>query len=338
MSGRPKPMNRRQFLHHVSALVAFTFPFNPMDSRNQYNTMNEKFDVIIVGGSYAGLSAAMTLGRALRKVLIVDAGKPANRFTPHSHNFITHDGKPPGEIAALARNQVDEYASVERITGFVMSAVKEDQGFSIPLDNGAVYTCSKLIFATGIIDILPDIPGFSDCWGKSMLHCPYCHGFEVRHEKTGILGNGDYAFEFASLISNWTNDLTVFTNGASVLTSEQTAALSRHNIPIVETKIKTLHHAMGYLSKVSFENGEVMPLTALYARPAFRQHSDVPLQLGCELTPDGYIKIDGSQKTTVPGVYACGDNVTRLRTVANAVSMGTAAGMMVNKELILENF
>jgi thioredoxin reductase len=313
-------------------------PFNSKHSTNPDILMEENFDVIIVGGSYAGLSAAMTLGRALRNVLVVDAGKPANRFTPHSHNFLTHDGKPPGEIAALARMQVDAYPTVKRRNGFVIHVEKEYAGFRVRLENGSTYTCRKLIFATGITDVLPDIPGFSDCWGKSVLHCPYCHGYEVRHEKTAILGNGDYAFEFGALISNWTRDLTIFTNGASSLTADQTLTLSKHNIPIVDAKIKALRHTDGNLDGVIFENGESTPLSVIYSRPPFKQHSDVPMQLGCELTEDGYIKTDSAQKTTVPGVFACGDNATRLRTVSNAVSLGTIAGIMVNKELVHECF
>lgn len=300
--------------------------------------MKEKFDVIIAGGSYAGLSAAMALGRALRKVLVIDGGKAANRFTPHSHNFITHDGRSPGEIAALARQQVDKYPTVKRMDGFVVRAGKEPLGFAVQLDSGETYHSRKLVFATGIIDRLPDIPGLSDCWGKSVLHCPYCHGYEVRNTKTGIIGNGDYAFEFGALISNWTPELSVFTNGASTLSPEQKAKLNSHGIQIIEHKIKTLRHEGGYVKGIEFENGESAALSALYTRPDFRQHCDVPEQLGCELTQEGYIKTDASQQTTVAGVYACGDNVTRIRTVANAVAMGTTAGMMVNKELILESF
>jgi len=171
-----------------------------MNSKNQDNHMKEKLDVIIVGGSYAGLSAAMALGRAMRKVLIIDGGKPANRFTPHSHNFITHDGRTPGEIAEMARKQVDAYPSIKRIDGFVVSAEKVNHEFVVHLGSGQTYTSRKLIFATGIIDQMPDIPGFSECWGKSVLHCPYCHGYEVRDEATGILGNGDYGYEFSGLI------------------------------------------------------------------------------------------------------------------------------------------
>lgn len=337
-AGTQESMGRRAFLRQLGILTAAAIPPFPMEFKVKNESMKEKFDVMIVGGSYAGLSAAMALGRALRKVLLVDAGKPANRFTPYSHNFITHDGKRPHEIAALARQQVEQYPSVKPIAGSVVSAAKADQEFVVGLDSGAHYTVSKLIFATGIVDLMPDIPGFSDCWGKSVLHCPYCHGYEVRNEKTGIIGNGDYAFEFGSLISNWTRELTIFTNGSSTITAEQKAKLRHHNIPIVEDKIQALHHDRGYLKGIAFENGSSTAITALYTRPAFKQHSEVPMQLGCELTPEGYVKIDSAHRTTVAGVYACGDNVTRLRTVANAVAMGTTTGIMVNKDLILENF
>lgn len=301
-------------------------------------TMREKFDVIIIGGSYAGLSAGLALGRSLRKVLIVDGGNPANRFTPYSHNFITHDGRPPNEIAALARQQVRAYTSVKQIAGLVVHAAKEEHGFTVTLGNGDAYMSSKLIIATGIIDLLPDIPGFADLWGRSVLHCPYCHGYEARGEITGLIANGDNAFEFGSLLSNWTQHLTLFTNGASTLTSDQTAMLERHTIKVVETKIRNLEQEKDNLTGIALENGEVFNLSTVYARPAFRQHNEVPFLLGCEMTPDGYINIDGLQKTSVPGVYACGDNSSRIRTVANAVSMGTTAGMMVNKELIMEKF
>jgi len=337
-AGHQALLGRRAFLQQFTALMAVGIPHFPMDSKVNSKRMKEKFDVIIVGGSYAGLSAAMALGRALRNVLLIDAGKPANRFTPYSHNFITHDGRRPDEIATLARQQVAKYSSVKQAEGFVVSAEKVDQDFIVGLDTGTQFASTKLIFATGIVDLMPAIPGFADCWGKSVLHCPYCHGYEVRNTRTGILGNGDYAFEFGSLISNWTRELTIFTNGGSTITAEQKAKLSIHHILIVEDKIQALHHAQGYLKSIAFENGTSILITTLYTRPEFKQHTNLPGQLGCELTPEGYIKIDSSHKTTVPGVYACGDNVTRLRTVSNAVAMGTVAGMMANKDLITETF
>jgi thioredoxin reductase len=195
-----------------------------------------------------------------------------------------------------------------------------------------------LIFATGIKDEMPNIKGFSECWGISALHCPYCHGYEVRNETTGILGNGDYGFEFSKLISNWTKDLTLFTNGKSILTVEQSAILERNHIRIVEKEIGELEHIHGQLQNIIFKDGSKKIVKAIYTRLPFDQHCQIPKQLGCELTVDGYIKIDATFQTTINGIFASGDNVTRMRTVANAVAMGTATGMMVNKELVEEKF
>src|SRR5688572_21015675 len=166
------------------------------------------FDVIIIGGSYAGLAAGMALGRALRKVLIIDSGEPCNRQTPHSHNFLTHDGRPPGEIAKLARQQVQLYNTIRFLQGVAALGIKTEGGFEITQDSGEIFGAKKLIFATGIRDIMPDIDGFKSSWGISVLHCPYCHGYEVRNQRTGILGNGENGFELTKLISNWTKDLT----------------------------------------------------------------------------------------------------------------------------------
>jgi thioredoxin reductase len=301
-------------------------------------TDQKDFDVILIGGSYSGLAAAMALGRALKRVLVIDSGEPCNRQTPHSHNFLTHDGKTPKEISILAREQVQKYDTIKFFNGLATKGAKTENGFSIQTASGDTFTARKLIFATGIRDIMPDMNGFAECWGISVLHCPYCHGYEVRNEPTGILGNGEYGFEFSVLISNWTKELTLFTNGKSTLTSEQTESLSIHHIDIVEKEFETLEHISGQLQRIIFKDGTVSIIKAVYTRPPFEQHCSIPESLGCELTQDGYIKIDASQKTTVYGVYACGDNTTRIRTVANAVAMGTTAGMIVNKEIIFEKF
>lgn len=296
------------------------------------------FDVIIIGGSYSGLSAAMALGRALRKVLIIDSEKPCNRQTPYSHNFLTQDGKTPKEIATLAKQQVSMYDSVEFFKSLVIKSTKTENGFEVQTSSGDIFTASKLIFATGIKDKMPNIKGFSECWGISVLHCPYCHGYEVRNETTGILGNGDYGFEFSKLISNLTKDLTLFTNGESILTVEQSAILERHDIKIVEKEIAELEHINGQLQNILFKDGSKENMNALYTRLPFEQHCQITEQLSCELTEDGYIKIDATHKTTINGIFACGDNVSRMRTVANAVAMGTVTGMTVNKELVEEKF
>ena len=154
-------------------------------------------DVIIIGGSYSGLSAAMSLGRSLRNVLLIDGGQPCNAQTPYSHNFITQDGVPPAVIAGKARRQVLDYGTVEFISDFAVSGRKFPAGFSVTTRTGRTYEAKKLILATGIKDNLPDIKGFSECWGISVIHCPYCHGYEFRGKKTAILADGEKAFHLA---------------------------------------------------------------------------------------------------------------------------------------------
>ena len=167
----------------------------------------KNFDVIIVGGSYSGLSAAMSLGRSLREVLVIDSGLPCNRQTPYSHNFITQDGEKPAAISAKAKLQVALYKTIHFYNGLAVEAVKRENGFEISTKSGEVFSARKILFATGVKDLLPEIKGFGDCWGISVLHCPYCHGYEVKNEKTAFIANGEMAFEYAKLISNWTKDL-----------------------------------------------------------------------------------------------------------------------------------
>jgi thioredoxin reductase len=296
------------------------------------------YDAIIVGGSYSGLAAAMALGRALKQVLIIDSGKPCNAQTPHSHNFLTQDGNTPEGIAAVARLQVAHYKNVKFFKGLATTGRKMDDGFEIGLASGEVFRAGKLIFATGIRDLMPAIEGFAECWGISVIHCPYCHGYEVRGLRTGILANGEQAFDVARLISNWTKDLTVFTNGKTSLSDEQSLALQLHQITITEKEIQKLEHNNGHINTIFFKDGTKFTLSALYAPRPFEPQCRILETLGCDLTEDGYIKTNALQETSVPGIYACGDNSTRMRTVANAVAMGTAAGMSASKKIIFDQF
>jgi thioredoxin reductase len=326
---------RRGFLARAGlALTACALSF-PLKSFVKFNNMagNQVFDVIIVGGSYAGLSAAMALGRSLRKVLVIDSGKPCNRQTPHSHNFITQDGKAPAEIAEAARKQVLTYETVKFYEGLATQASETTEGFEIVTSAGDRFHTKKILFATGIIDQMPGIEGFSECWGISVLHCPYCHGYEVKHQHIGLLGNGEAAFELCKLISNWTSNLTLFTNGRSALSEMQNEIVRQHNINIVEKTIARLHHTNGNLDSVVFQDG-----SAIFARVGFSQHCNIPVQLGCELTEQGHLKTDDFHRTCVKGIYAAGDNTSFFRAVSVAVSAGTKAGIFINKELIDETF
>lgn len=300
--------------------------------------MNKHYEVIIVGGSAAGLAAAMSLGRALRQVLVIDSGLPCNRQTPHSHNFLTRDGETPANILLKAREELAVYQTVSFLEGTVSAAVKEEALFSIHTSAEETFTASKIIFATGVKNIMPAIPGFAECWGISVIHCPYCHGYEVRDQATGILANGDMAFELARLIFNWTKDITIFTNGPVSISPDQLLRLESHRILIDERPVAAIHHQDGMLSDIAFTDGSIHALNAIYARPAFEQHCKVPEQLGCALTEDGFIKVDELRKTSIPGIYAAGDNTTAMRSIASAVATGSFAGAMLNHELIAEQF
>ena len=299
---------------------------------------DKEYEVIIIGGSYAGLSAAMSLGRSLRNVLVIDSGKPCNAPTPHSHNFLTQDGKKPFDIASTARDQLALYDTVHFCNDLALKGERTATGFEIALKSADKVSGKKLIFATGIKDQLLDIPGFSACWGISVIHCPYCHGFEYRGKKTGILATGEAAVHYALLVSNLTKDLTILTNGEPDFSDEQMSKLRRHNITVIDSKVTEIEHEGGYLKNVILKEGLRVPLEALYFKPPFRQHSDIPEALGCELNEHGYIKIDQFQKTTVEGLFACGDNSSMMRSVANAVSAGNFTGAVVNKELATEQF
>lgn len=299
---------------------------------------NRSYEVIIIGGSYAGLSAAMALGRSLRSVLIIDSGLPCNRQTPYSHNFITHDGEKPQIIAKKAKEEVLNYPSVKFQKGMAVSGEKTVDGFEITTENGEIFKAEKLIFATGVEDIMPSIQGFSACWGISVIHCPYCHGYEFRRGKTAIMANGERALHLAGLVNNLSTDLTLLTPGKADFDSKQRTKLQQHDIALIEGEIDKIQHKNGWVQQLQLKDGRELAFDAIYAAIPFRQHSAIPAALGCELTEQGHIKIDNFQKTTIAGVFACGDNSSMMRSVSNAVATGNLAGAMVNKELVDERF
>ncbi|MFY7938408.1 MAG: NAD(P)/FAD-dependent oxidoreductase [Flavobacterium sp.] len=301
-------------------------------------TDDKNFDVIVIGGSYAGLSSAMALGRSLRNTLIIDNGKPCNIQTPHSHNFLTQDGKTPKEISTIAKQQVEKYETVKFYYGLATIGTKTENGFEIVCNNGDKFTSKKLIFATGIKDTMPDIKGFAECWGISVIHCPYCHGYEFRKKATGIFADGARGLHLASLVNNLSDNVTLLTNGKADFNDEQIFKLKKHNIEIIETTIAEIEHKNGNIKQVIFSDGTKKSFDALYASLPFTQHSDIPVSLGCELTEHGYIKVSSFQETNISGVFACGDNTNMMRSVANAVYSGNLTGAVVNGKLVEEKF
>lgn len=333
-------MTRREIIKQGSiATLIIALPL-PVTSFTKFNDMIDakNFEVIIIGGSYAGLSAAMALGRSLRNVLIIDNGKPCNRQTPHSHNFLTQDGRTPKEIASIAKQQVEQYSTVSFLDDFAINGRRTSVGFEIETKAGKVFTAKKIIFATGVKDLMPNIKGFSECWGISVIHCPYCHGYEHKAVKTAIMANGERAFHLASLVNNLTDDLTILTNGSMDFEEPQLKKLKAHHITVKEKEIAGLEHQNGNIDTIVFKDGSTENFLAAYAAIPFEQHNSIPIDLGCELTGHGHIKVNFLQQTTVDGIFACGDNSSPMRSVAYAVATGNIAGAMVNKELSDEQF
>ncbi|MCC3160659.1 NAD(P)/FAD-dependent oxidoreductase [Hymenobacter sp. 15J16-1T3B] len=299
---------------------------------------NPSYDVLIVGGSHAGLSAALVLGRSLRRVLVLDAGQPCNRQTPHSHGFLTRDGVPPAELAAIARAQLAHYPTVELRAATVVGAAADAAGFRVETADGATHAGRKLLLATGLHDELPPIPGLAACWGISVLHCPYCHGYEVHHQPLAVLSGRDSGFEFARLIHHWSPDLRLLTNGPSQLSGDEAAHLAARGVTVIETPLQAVEHEAGRLRALRLADGTRLPLTALFARVPFRQASDLGTQLGLSLTDAGLVAADEFGRTAVPGLYVAGDNSTLMRQVAAAVANGSKAAAFINHELIAEDF
>lgn len=222
-----------------------------------------EYDVGIVGGSMAGLSAALVLGRSLRRVLVVDSGKPCNRQTLHAHSFITRDGETPAQLIQLAREQALAYPTVHYVSSYVTTLSKNADGFDLTTDNHSRIKARKVLLATGLEDIMPPINGFSESWGISVLHCPYCHGYEVRNQPLGVLITGEHTTDYVGLIHHWSKKLTLFTNGSATLTDDQRSTINRLNVPIVETPITQIKHEHGFMKTVMLQAGNHIDLTAL---------------------------------------------------------------------------
>lgn len=297
--------------------------------------MPETFEVIIVGGSAAGLSAAMTLGRSLRNVLIIDSCSPCNTPSPRSHNFLTQDGKTPAEITALGKEQVLKYPTVSFLEDKATDASKENNLFLVETQSGKQFRSKKLLLATGLADIKPDLPGFSDCWGISILHCPYCHGYEAKGAVTAVIANGEAAYNTGVLLNNWTKNITMLTNGPSELRLEEKEKLEALNINIIESEITGIVHDHGHMQKIIFKDGTTFSTGVMYASIPFEQQSDLAEKLGCQIAQTGHIVIDDEQRTTVEGVYAAGDNTAQHRAISIAASAGTRAGFKINSDLLV---
>ncbi|HVK04426.1 MAG TPA: NAD(P)/FAD-dependent oxidoreductase [Armatimonadaceae bacterium] len=298
------------------------------------------FEVVIVGGGFAGLAAATVLGRARRRVLVIDAGSPRNRFSPAAHGFLAHDGRPPGEILEMARTQLRAYPTVEIRAGEAVSAAGDrDNGFAVTV-GGETVRARRLILAGGVRDHLPEIPGLADLWGTSVLHCPYCHGFEVAGRPLAVLlAAGEWSVHQALLVRDWSEDVTLLTNGnaETSLTPDDRARLRARGVTIEDARIARVIGSGPDLEAVEFADGRFARFGGLFVAPRISPASPLAEQLGCatDAGPLGpLVRTDETQQTTVPGVYAAGDAARRAHHVTGAAADGVAAAIAAHQSLV----
>ncbi|TAJ91738.1 MAG: NAD(P)/FAD-dependent oxidoreductase [Reyranella sp.] len=292
-------------------------------------------DAVIVGGAFAGLAAATYLARARRRVCVVDAGQPRNRFAEASHGFLGSDGSDPSSILARARAQLAAYPSVTFVEGEASGASVRGDGFAVALAGGEEIAARKAILAFGLRDALDPIPGLKERWGRTVLHCPYCHGFEFSDRPLGVLYRTPMSVHQACLVAEW-GPTTLFLNGAAI-DSESAGRLARHVVTVEPRKVARLVGDGGALSGIEFEDGRVRALAALYVAPQSCLASPIAGQLGAAIDegPAGpIIRTDADRMTSVPGLYAAGDIARAPHSVSWAVADGVTAGTSLHRALV----
>ncbi|HET9441057.1 MAG TPA: NAD(P)/FAD-dependent oxidoreductase [Longimicrobiales bacterium] len=289
-------------------------------------------DVVIVGGGAAGLSAALVLGRARRQTLVIDAGHPRNEPSPAAHSFFTRDGTSPAELLRVARVQLDPYSSVELRSGRALSAVPVAGGFSVRMEDGVEVSARRLLLAIGVRDQLPQIPGVAESWGRGVLHCPYCHGWEIRDERIALYASPAQIVEFAPILLQWSRDLLVCTDDGELAAAER-ATLTRLGVHIIDAALQRVN-SDGEFQRMVFADGHVEQCRALFIRPSQSVTNGIAEQLGCERTDKDLIAIDADGRTSVAGVYAAGDAVSPMQQIVIAAASGATAAMHINRDLV----
>jgi len=307
--------------------------------------MNE-YDVVVVGGGAAGLSAGLVLARARRRVAVVDAGEPRNAPAAHMQGFLGSDGLPPNELAAAGRAEVAGYGgdlvsgTVASITLSAYTGADGSRRFDIVLADGSTLRTRRVLITTGLRDEVPDIHGVRERWGRDLLHCPYCHGYEVRDQPLGVLsGPPDLINEtiaHAHLIRQWSDDVLFFANGAA-LTVDQRDQFDARAIGVVDEPVTRLVVEHDQLAGVELASGKVVARTALFVRPRFVPNDDLLLSSGCATDDNGWVAVDGVGRTSTPGVWAAGNAVNPRAQVITAAGEGSTAAIAVNNDLVQED-
>lgn len=291
------------------------------------------YDVIIVGGSYSGISAGLQLARARRQVLVIDAGRRRNRFASHSHGFLGQDGRDPGTIASEARTQLLAYPTVTWVSQSAIQASTSPSGFTVSVERGEQFTARRLVLATGVVDELPDIPGVFERWGQRVFHCPYCHGYELDGGHIGVLAASPLAIHHALMLPDW-GPTTLLLNRVFEPDAEQLASLAARGVTVIDEPVLSVS---GEQADVTLASGQVITFAGLFTQPKTYMSSPLAEQLGCEFEagPTGeFIKVDAMRETSVKGVFACGDAAIGAGNVAIAVGEGARTGGAAHQSLM----
>ncbi|MGW6197830.1 NAD(P)/FAD-dependent oxidoreductase [Kribbella sp. NPDC055110] len=302
-----------------------------------------KYDVIVIGGGAAGLSGALALVRFRRSVLVIDDGTPRNGPAGGVHNFLTRDGVPPGEIYALGRQEVQGYGG-EFVNGTVTTARRDEDGFAVELADGTTYRSRRLLVTTGLTDVLPDVPGLADRWGKDVVHCPYCHGWEVQDQAIGVLATSSMAMHQVQLFRQLSDDVTLFLHTAPEPTEQQWEELAARGIAVVQGKVEQVEVTGDRIIGVRLEGGTVVPRQALAIQTTMRARAGFLADLGLETTlveSNGVevgtaVQVDAMGATQVPGVFAAGNVSNPMAQVMPSAAAGLAAAGGINFDLISE--
>jgi len=292
-----------------------------------------RHDVLIIGGGAAGLSAALVLARARRSVLVVDAGAPRNAPATHLHGYLSRDGLPPAELLAVGRSEVASYGG-EFLDGVVTDVVPDGpRGFWALLADGRRIAVRQVLVTSGLRDELPDVPGLRERWARDVLHCPYCHGHEVRDGRLGVLGGSPEAVRYAQIVRQWTDDLVYFTPPGLLTAPERNQLLARA-VGVVEGTVSGLVVEGDRLRGVQLDDGSVVPRDVLFVPPRFVPNSSLLIGLACDVDGDGWVQVDQAGRTSVPGVRAAGNVVDPRAQLISAAGAGSAAAIAINADLV----
>jgi thioredoxin reductase len=291
-------------------------------------------DALVVGGGPAGLSAALVLGRARRRVLVLDTGKPANAVSNGVGGLLGHERVLPADLRRSGRAQLARLSNVEVRDGAVLDVARRGGGFQVKLEGSAVRS-RALVLAHGLRYDPPALPGVEELWGRTVFHCPFCDGWEVRDRPLAVHGNGPAAARSALMVSTWSDDVLLCTDGPADLDDGARDALARAGVRVREERVRELAGSAGWLDRIEFETGPAEPRDAMFVRTVRDQPNDLAATLGCELTEAGTISVDADGRTGVPGVFAAGDAATEhSRSVANAIGSGSRAAYAVALDLV----